>query len=161
MRIEVQGLTKRFGAMAAVSEVSLSIQEGELFTLLGPSGCGKTTLLRLIAGFYAPDAGEIRFDGHDTTGLGGASNMRVYPPKGFILVTARGPNSRPRESDDNYVGVWSINDNGDVPPRWTIGGPQGMLRQVRGVDLDPKNKSVIVSDKYLNGVMTYYFPEIF
>ncbi|MCC7016638.1 MAG: ABC transporter ATP-binding protein [Rhodospirillales bacterium] len=63
MRIEVQGLTKRFGAMAAVSEVSLSIEEGELFTLLGPSGCGKTTLLRLIAGFYAPDAGTILFDG--------------------------------------------------------------------------------------------------
>ena len=42
---------------------SFSIEEGELFTLLGPSGCGKTTLLRLIAGFYAPDEGEIRFDG--------------------------------------------------------------------------------------------------
>jgi iron(III) transport system ATP-binding protein len=41
----------------------LSIEDGELFTLLGPSGCGKTTLLRLIAGFYAPDEGEIRFDG--------------------------------------------------------------------------------------------------
>ncbi|MBI4463221.1 MAG: hypothetical protein HY647_00820 [Acidobacteria bacterium] len=95
------------------------------------------------------------------TGLGGASNMRVYPPKGLILVAARGPNSRPRDSDDNYVGVWSIHDNGDVPPRWTIGGPEGMLRQVRGVDLDPKNKSVIISDKHLNAVLTYYFPEIF
>ena len=48
--------------MAAVSDVSLAIEEGELFTLLGPSGCGKTTLLRLMAGFYAPDEGEIRFD---------------------------------------------------------------------------------------------------
>ena len=41
---------------------SLAIQEGELFTLLGPSGCGKTTLLRLIAGFYAADEGEVCFD---------------------------------------------------------------------------------------------------
>src|SRR3989304_8066500 len=62
MRIDIENVPKRFGSMAAVSEVSRSIQEGELFTLLGPSGCGKTTLLRLVAGFYAPDGGEIRFD---------------------------------------------------------------------------------------------------
>jgi iron(III) transport system ATP-binding protein len=62
MRIAVENVVKRFGPQAAVNEVSLSVEEGELFTLLGPSGCGKTTLLRLIAGFYAADAGEIRFD---------------------------------------------------------------------------------------------------
>ena len=62
MRITVQDLTKRFGSQEVVSHVGFSIEEGELFTLLGPSGCGKTTLLRLIAGFYAPDGGEIRFD---------------------------------------------------------------------------------------------------
>ena len=62
MRIAVQDLTKRFGPLAVVDRVSFSIEEGELFTLLGPSGCGKTTLLRLIAGFYAPDEGEIHFD---------------------------------------------------------------------------------------------------
>ena len=61
MRITVENLTKLFGSQAAVSEVSLSVEEGEMFTLLGPSGCGKTTLLRLLAGFYTPDAGEIRF----------------------------------------------------------------------------------------------------
>jgi iron(III) transport system ATP-binding protein len=61
MRITVESLTKRFGALAAVSDVSLAIEQGEMFTLLGPSGCGKTTLLRLLAGFYTPDAGLIRF----------------------------------------------------------------------------------------------------
>ena len=61
MRIAVENLTKRFGALAAVNEVSLSIADGEMFTLLGPSGCGKTTLLRLLAGFYTPDEGVIRF----------------------------------------------------------------------------------------------------
>ena len=55
MRIDTQGVTKRFGTTAAVNGVSLSIQEGEMFTILGPSGCGKTTLLRLVAGFYVPD----------------------------------------------------------------------------------------------------------
>jgi iron(III) transport system ATP-binding protein len=61
VRIAVENLTKRFGPLAAVNAVSLSIEQGELFTLLGPSGCGKTTLLRLIAGFNAPDEGEVRF----------------------------------------------------------------------------------------------------
>jgi iron(III) transport system ATP-binding protein len=61
VKIGVGGVTRRFGGVTAVDGVSLDIADGELFTLLGPSGCGKTTLLRLIAGFYRPDAGVIRF----------------------------------------------------------------------------------------------------
>jgi len=62
MDIQLQDLVKRFGALEAVSHVSLKIREGELFTLLGPSGCGKTTILRLIGGFHKPDGGEVYFD---------------------------------------------------------------------------------------------------
>ena len=62
MRIVVENITKRFGALEAVSRANLEIRDGELFTLLGPSGCGKTTLLRLLAGFYRADEGEIHFD---------------------------------------------------------------------------------------------------
>ncbi len=61
MRVQLTGITKRFGRLRAVDDVSLTIEEGDFFTLLGPSGCGKTTLLRTIAGFYTPDEGEIRF----------------------------------------------------------------------------------------------------
>ena len=61
MRVELIHITKCFGPLRAVDDVSLTIGEGDFFTLLGPSGCGKTTLLRTIAGFYHPDAGEIRF----------------------------------------------------------------------------------------------------
>ncbi len=61
MRVELIHITKCFGPLRAVDDVSLTIGEGDFFTLLGPSGCGKTTLLRAIAGFYHPDAGEIRF----------------------------------------------------------------------------------------------------
>ena len=58
--VELRGLTKRYGDLAVVDDVSLTIEHGRLACLLGPSGCGKTTTLRLIAGFVEPSAGEIR-----------------------------------------------------------------------------------------------------
>ena len=58
--VELRGLTKRYGDLAVVDDVSLTIEHGRLVCLLGPSGCGKTTTLRLIAGFVEPSAGEIR-----------------------------------------------------------------------------------------------------
>jgi iron(III) transport system ATP-binding protein len=58
--VELRGLTKRYGELAVVDDVSLTIEHGRLVCLLGPSGCGKTTTLRLIAGFVEPSAGEIR-----------------------------------------------------------------------------------------------------
>src|SRR5262245_48069929 len=61
--ISVEGVTKRFGALTAVRRVSLQVAEREFVTLLGPSGCGKTTLLRMLAGFVAPDEGAIRAGG--------------------------------------------------------------------------------------------------
>ena len=65
--LEIAGVSKRFGATAAVEDVSLNIEQGELFALLGPSGCGKTTLLRMIAGLETPDSGCILIDGVDIT----------------------------------------------------------------------------------------------
>lgn len=61
MRVRVCNLTKRFGSTAVLRGVSLEIADRELFFLLGPSGCGKTTLLRVLAGFYQPDVGEVMF----------------------------------------------------------------------------------------------------
>ncbi len=61
--LSLRHLVRRFGVHAAVDDVSLEVNPGELVVLLGPSGCGKTTTLRLIAGFLAPDAGDIRVDG--------------------------------------------------------------------------------------------------
>jgi iron(III) transport system ATP-binding protein len=58
--IQIERVTKRFGAVTAVRDLSLEIRDREFVTLLGPSGCGKTTLLRLIAGFMSPDEGAIR-----------------------------------------------------------------------------------------------------
>jgi putrescine transport system ATP-binding protein len=67
--VEFRSVTKRFGSVTAVSDVSLSLYPRELFALLGPSGCGKTTLMRMLAGFEAPDAGQILLDGVDITAV--------------------------------------------------------------------------------------------
>jgi iron(III) transport system ATP-binding protein len=61
VRVSIRNLSKRFGSATALHGVSLEIESQELFFLLGPSGCGKTTLLRLVAGFYQPDQGEVFF----------------------------------------------------------------------------------------------------
>ncbi len=61
--ISIMGVSKLFGSVAAVDDVTLDIQQGEFFSLLGPSGCGKTTLLRMLAGFERPTMGSIDLDG--------------------------------------------------------------------------------------------------
>ena len=70
--LEIRAVSRRFGDFLAVDQVSINIEAGEFFTLLGPSGCGKTTLLRMIAGFDAPDEGAIFLD---------AKNMAGIPPE--------------------------------------------------------------------------------
>jgi len=66
--LECLGITKRFGAFTAVNNVSFDIPSGSFFSILGPSGCGKTTLMRMIAGFEEPSAGDIRLKGRSVTG---------------------------------------------------------------------------------------------
>jgi spermidine/putrescine transport system ATP-binding protein len=65
--VRFEGVTKRFGKLVAVDNVTLDVGEGEFFALLGPSGCGKTTLLRMLAGFETPDEGRILIDGVDVS----------------------------------------------------------------------------------------------
>jgi spermidine/putrescine transport system ATP-binding protein len=67
--VELRSVSKRFGDLLAVDDLSLELTGGEFFTLLGPSGCGKTTTLRMVAGFEQPSEGEIRIEGADVAGL--------------------------------------------------------------------------------------------
>jgi DNA-binding beta-propeller fold protein YncE len=84
------------------------------------------------------------------SGLRGMGNLAVDPATGLVF-----------SQQTRYIGVWHLDDNGRVPPRFTIGGPSGVLRQGRGLALDPKNQAVIASDKELNAVLTFHVPEVF
>ena len=67
--IEVAGITKRFGGIAANRDISFDVETGELVGIIGPNGSGKSTLFEVISGFYRPDAGVVRLDGRHLTGL--------------------------------------------------------------------------------------------
>jgi hypothetical protein len=88
------------------------------------------------------------------TGLAGSQNVTVDAERGLVFVVQLGVNT-------GYVGVWSVEDSGNVPPRFVVGGPNGTLFDPRGVVLDKKNRTVLVSDKQLNAVLTYHVPAIF
>jgi ABC-2 type transport system ATP-binding protein len=99
--IEIQGLTKRFGAFTAVDNVSFTVQRGEVLGFLGPNGAGKSTTMRMLAGFMIPTAGTARIQGHDVqtdsvaarSALGflpeGAPTYPEMSVEGFLRFCAR------------------------------------------------------------------------
>jgi hypothetical protein len=113
-------------------------------------------VIRIPRGPYNPQAASGQQGG------GGGSTqtalMAVNPQSGMVFVNVR-VGGRFRLED--YVGVWSVYDDGEVAPRWTIGGPDNLLKDVRGIALDPKNKNVMISDKTHNAVFTFSIPEAF
>jgi branched-chain amino acid transport system ATP-binding protein len=84
--LEVEGLTKAFGGLVAVSRVSFRVASGEVVGLLGPNGSGKTSLLNLIAGALRPDAGQVRLDDRDITALPANARARLGIARTFQLV---------------------------------------------------------------------------
>ena len=152
MRITVKGLTKRFGPLEVVSNVEFSIEEGEMFTLLGPSGCGKTTLLRLIAGFYAPDEGEVQFDGRKVNdlppherGIGMVfQNYALWPHMTVYENAAYGLKLRKVAPDEIGARIRAVLENvklsgmEDRYPGQLSGGQQQRVALARALVLNPK-----------------------
>src|SRR5271170_3781035 len=106
MTITARNLVKTFGAGArVVDDVSFTIAPGEMFFLLGPSGCGKTTVLRMLAGFLEPDAGEILFDDRRMNGVAPQQrntamvfqNYAIWPHLTVYENVAYGPRARKLE----------------------------------------------------------------
>ena len=88
-RLRIEGARRSFGATRAVDDVSLSVGAGEFVTLLGDSGCGKTTLLRIVAGFVAPDAGQVLRDGVDITRLPPAERRMGFVFQSYALFPTK------------------------------------------------------------------------
>ena len=84
--LQLESVTKRFGGLTAVRNVTLDVQTGELLGIIGPNGAGKTTLFNVISGFYRPEEGRIRFDGRDVTGLSAHAIARLGLTRTFQIV---------------------------------------------------------------------------
>ncbi len=85
--LDVRGLVKTFGALRATDNVDLDIRTGETHAIIGPNGAGKTTLIGQLAGNIRPDAGDIRFDGEDVTGLSAAARARKGLARSFQITS--------------------------------------------------------------------------
>jgi branched-chain amino acid transport system ATP-binding protein len=83
--LEVEKVTKSFGGLTAVNEVSFTAERGKITGLIGPNGSGKTTLFNVITGFLKPNAGKVRFDGKDVTGIQAQEICRVGIARTFQL----------------------------------------------------------------------------
>ena len=140
-------VTKRFGALTAVDDVSLSIRKGEFFSLLGPSGCGKTTLLRMVGGFERPDSGRIYLDGKDITDA--PPNMRrvhtvfqnyalfptmtIWDNIAFSLRLAKRPKAEIEESVDAILEMIRMSDHAWKYPSQLSGGQKQRVAIARAL----------------------------
>jgi iron(III) transport system ATP-binding protein len=165
--IEIDGVSKRFGATTAVRALSLAIRDREFVTLLGPSGCGKTTLLRLIAGFMAPDDGAIRVDGAilstaasvvppERRGMGMVfQNYAVWPHKtvyqnvAFGLGVRRVPRAETRARVARILELVNLAGLERRYPSQLSGGQQQRVALARSLVVEP---SILLLDEPLSNL---------
>ena len=150
--LELQNLTKRFGRMAAVDNVSFSLERGKLVTFVGPSGCGKTTLLRMISGLTEPTEGKILLDGEDITFLRANDrdtamvfqNYALFPHMtvaqniGFGLQIRKRPKEEIRREVERLIEIVQLEGLGDRRPQQLSGGQQQRVALARALSLNPK-----------------------
>lgn len=150
--VEFEGVTKKFGDIPAVDDLSLTVRRGEFLALLGPSGCGKTTCLRMIAGFEEPTSGALRIAGQDMNGV---------PPRGrpvntvfqdyalfghldvlrnveFGLKQARVPRAERRSRAMEALEMVRLADRADSKPNQLSGGQRQRVALARALVLKPK-----------------------
>ncbi len=84
--MEIEGITRRFGGLVAVNDVSFKVRKGEILGLIGPNGAGKTTLFDIISGHRLPHAGRVSFDSHDITRVGAPRCARYGIGRTFQIV---------------------------------------------------------------------------
>ena len=161
--VSVDNLSKRFGAVVALDDVSLHVGSGELVALLGPSGCGKTTLLRSIAGLEHPDAGTVAIGGDDVThhpprrrSIGMVFQSYVLFPNMTIRENAAFPlkvrgQSKGQIADrvDYLIDLVGLTDQADRYPHQVSGGQQQRGALARALAPDP---DVLLLDEPLSAL---------
>lgn len=161
--LELRNVTRRFGDFVAVDDVSLSIESGEFFTLLGPSGCGKTTILRMIAGFDLPNAGQILLEGTDLADTPPEKrpvrtvfqsyalfpHMTVAQNVSFPLKMARIPPSDAAKMLREGLELVHLTDKAGAYPHELSGGQKQRVALARGLVNRP---SVLLLDEPLGAL---------
>jgi spermidine/putrescine transport system ATP-binding protein len=150
--LELKNVTRRFGTLEAVKDVSLAVEAGEFFTLLGPSGCGKTTILRMIAVFDAPDEGDILLDGQTLAGVPPEKrplhtvfqsyalfpHMTVAGNVAFPLEMAKRSAAAIRLAVAETLALVHLEDKADSFPHELSGGQKQRVALARGLVNKPR-----------------------
>jgi len=161
--ITFENITKRFGKMVAVDNVTLSIEEGEFFALLGPSGCGKTTLLRMLAGFETPTEGRILFDGQDISTVPPNKrpinmvfqsyavfpHMTVADNVAYGLKTAGVPKAERAQKVEEALALVKLDGLGERKPDQLSGGQRQRVALARALVKRPR---VLLLDEPLSAL---------
>jgi spermidine/putrescine ABC transporter ATP-binding subunit len=169
--LELIGVSKSFGQVTALRDISLTLRRGEFLTMLGPSGSGKTTTLRTIAGFYAPDAGEVRIHGVDVAhtppyrrNIGMVfqdyalfPHMTVLENVAFPLEARSIASGERRKRAEKMLDTVGLENFGLRYPRQLSGGQQQRVALARALVFDPEivllDEPLGALDKKLRGTM--------
>ncbi|MDQ6435793.1 ABC transporter ATP-binding protein [Mesorhizobium sp. LHD-90] len=169
--LAIDRVTKNFGRIAAVDDVSLAIRENEFFALLGPSGCGKTTLLRMLAGFETPSAGKILLDGKDISAVPPNRrpvnlmfqsyalfpHMTVRANISYGLEMERLPAEKIRARVDEIMATTQLSQLADRKPEQLSGGQKQRVALARALVKRPRllllDEPLGALDKKLRGAM--------
>ena len=152
MRIEVEGISKRFGEFVALEDVSLEVPEGALTALLGPSGSGKSTLLRIIAGLEQPDQGVVRIAGQDVTsarpqdrGIGfvfqhyaAFAHMTVFNNVAFGLKIRKRKPAEVRARVEELLALVGLTQWAGQRPHQLSGGQRQRMALARALAVEPQ-----------------------
>ena len=148
MNVRVRGVSKRFGGVQALADVTLAIGSGEFVTLIGPSGCGKTTLLKIIGGLVAADTGEVVIGDRRVTGPGRERSMvfqdfallpwaTVQRNVEFGLLLARVPRGEREPAARRYIAKIGLAGFEDAYPGQLSGGMQQRVGLARALAVNP------------------------
>ena len=161
--VVIDGISKSFGDFEVLKNVSMEIKKGEFFSLLGPSGCGKTTLLRIIAGFEAPDVGTLTLDGDNVLSLPPNKrptntvfqNYALFPHLTVFENVAFSPklkgasSSQIKSKVEEYLSLVRLDGHGDKKPNQLSGGMKQRVAIARALINEPR---VLLLDEPLSAL---------